>query len=527
MHKRIAFVAAAVATWLYAGGSAWAIDLLGGDFKLSGFAFNESSVATDGGLHRDRPFSAGYRQGDLERMRWSVQLEGDLKLIRQMADFRNVGIFAIGRYARQTETEVDNAIPSPDKFGIGRGDVRTFNGHKYFEDLTLREAYIYSDLTGLPGGDGFVSIGKQQVVWGESDGFRLADIVNPLDLSWHFFLEPFPDIRQTMPLLRFFYYPNMLKGQSVRLETVWTWDFESTDFAPVYCNFTGSPTDRRKACPPGGAVPGAFWNFGFDQTAVPINNKPDGFPSAGAIGERVTFKPTDFGPLTDYEISVYDYYRHYDFPVANNHRSDGSFQFSYPSQNVMGVTFNRFYSDFLFWKDANIVFRGEGTYTDKFPLTGRAGELVKRSAFKWVMGFDRPTDLPWWAGDFGKLMGISPEGRTTFLAVQWFQTYIAHEKQGESGPETGPRQWPTIVTFYAGQRWLTGEELQPGIFIAYEEPQGNILYQPSVSYRYGNYLIFGLTYNMFESFSGGKRRDGFFGPFLQRDELMGKVTFQF
>ena len=45
-----------------------------------------------------------------------------------------------------------------------------------------------------------VRVGKQQIVWGKTDFFRLLDIINPLDYSWHFFFESFDDIRipQTM-----------------------------------------------------------------------------------------------------------------------------------------------------------------------------------------------------------------------------------------------------------------------------------------------------------------------------------------
>ncbi|HQK10592.1 MAG TPA: hypothetical protein PLV30_01045, partial [Candidatus Marinimicrobia bacterium] len=53
----------------------------------------------------------------------------------------------------------------------------------------LREVYIdiYSNWLDL-------RIGKQQVVWGKTDGYFINDIVNPLDLSY-FLLQDFDDIR--------------------------------------------------------------------------------------------------------------------------------------------------------------------------------------------------------------------------------------------------------------------------------------------------------------------------------------------
>ncbi len=57
---------------------------------------------------------------------------------------------------------------------------------------TLREAYVDLKLANAP-----VSfrLGRQQVIWGESDQFRLMDIWNPLDTTWHFQQESWDNIR--------------------------------------------------------------------------------------------------------------------------------------------------------------------------------------------------------------------------------------------------------------------------------------------------------------------------------------------
>mgnify|MGYP003346117687 CR=1 FL=1 len=54
----------------------------------------------------------------------------------------------------------------------------------------FRELYI--DATA---GDWWVRVGKQQVVWGKTDFFRLQDLVNPVDFGQHFFFDSFEDIR--------------------------------------------------------------------------------------------------------------------------------------------------------------------------------------------------------------------------------------------------------------------------------------------------------------------------------------------
>ena len=44
-------------------------------------------------------------------------------------------------------------------------------------------------------GDWWIRLGKQQIVWGKTDFFRLQDLINPVDFGQHFFYDSFEDIR--------------------------------------------------------------------------------------------------------------------------------------------------------------------------------------------------------------------------------------------------------------------------------------------------------------------------------------------
>lgn len=61
--------------------------------------------------------------------------------------------------------------------------------HNYPEKRILRELYIDYHTTNLE-----LRIGKQMIVWGEIDGFRLLDLVNPFDLR-EFILDEYEDSR--------------------------------------------------------------------------------------------------------------------------------------------------------------------------------------------------------------------------------------------------------------------------------------------------------------------------------------------
>jgi len=60
-----------------------------------------------------------------------------------------------------------------------------------FEDQ-LREAYFDVGLKALPLS---FRLGRQQIVWGETDNFRMLDRVNSLDLSWHLQQESWDELR--------------------------------------------------------------------------------------------------------------------------------------------------------------------------------------------------------------------------------------------------------------------------------------------------------------------------------------------
>lgn len=60
------------------------------------------------------------------------------------------------------------------------------NGRLY----PIRE--LYADAVA---GDFWFRVGKQQIVWGKTDFFRLQDVINPIDFGQHFSFDSFEDIR--------------------------------------------------------------------------------------------------------------------------------------------------------------------------------------------------------------------------------------------------------------------------------------------------------------------------------------------
>lgn len=111
------------------------------------------------------------------------------------------------------------------------------NAHPY---CFLREAYADLDL-----GNTHFRIGRQIVIWGKTDSFRLQDVVNPLDLGFH---NVFPDLEERyIPqwiLDATHRFGNVGPIQDLSLEFVWNFD----RFIPVQVGQCGEPYAFTAAC---------------------------------------------------------------------------------------------------------------------------------------------------------------------------------------------------------------------------------------------------------------------------------------
>jgi hypothetical protein len=128
----------------------------------------------------------------------------------------------------------------------------------YKFENTIREAYVDLKLRGLPLS---VRAGRQQIVWGESDDFRMLDRVNTLDTTWHLVQEVPPpafgwdEIRRPFWMLKFLYdLGDVWKFSQSFLE--WYWN--PGDWYPAKIDFLPRPWGVRLYNPLTNPVDGAF-----------------------------------------------------------------------------------------------------------------------------------------------------------------------------------------------------------------------------------------------------------------------------
>jgi hypothetical protein len=126
----------------------------------------------------------GSLAGELSMMRWTLQLEGDYK----PSEFAT--LHWVFRGVRSLQLEADSLANPPDPTGIS--DRAQWVQDKFYTENDLREIYLDIDASD----DVSFRLGRQQVAWGELGQYRLLDVVNPMDPTWHFAsVENFEDIR--------------------------------------------------------------------------------------------------------------------------------------------------------------------------------------------------------------------------------------------------------------------------------------------------------------------------------------------
>jgi hypothetical protein len=101
------------------------------------------------------------------------------------------------------------------------------------DENELRE--LYMDITA---GRHWLRIGKQQIVWGKTDFFRLQDIPNSIDFGRHGFYDNWEDARIPQWSTRYQYQVGSFGPfDNIALELVWLWD----DFEPTGLGQGGEP----------------------------------------------------------------------------------------------------------------------------------------------------------------------------------------------------------------------------------------------------------------------------------------------
>ena len=382
-------------------------------------------------------------------------------------------------------------------------------------EYKLRE--IYTDLAFPPLS---FRIGRQQVVWGETDNFRALDVINPLDLRWHWSRESWEDIRIPLWMVRSIYDIGKIGPlEESFVEGVWIpWDFQRNKVT----------TDPRR--------PWAFIGQGlrtransaiidgkpYDLDVTVLDRKPDRALESSQGGMRfkgiwrgIDFSLNYFFTFGDTGVKVRrDLSSRSDVPTASGAAGTlhSVINTVNPRSQVIGVAAN--YSEEYYTQS---VFRVETALSTGVPVRLKSGipprfdpdnnsfDAVRRTVV--MLAFDRPT----WIRPLNRI-------RTFFLTGQFFwRHYLDYNRFFRGSPSVHHaiiddrvipdrfisvntdklNQDEFVMTFAASTSYGPGGLWQPLFVFAYDPVSTGGYNRLSIDYLFSNHIILRLTQDFY------------------------------
>lgn len=134
------------------------------------------------------PTSHGAKAGKASMLRSTLQLMGEWR------PEEHILVHAVVRLVGSLKLDLDQyaQLPIyPDDMDRRQYNIDTV-WRKYYNEIDLREFYVDIEATSWLS----FRLGRQQVVWGDVNSYRLLDVINPVNNTWHFGpLESFEDTR--------------------------------------------------------------------------------------------------------------------------------------------------------------------------------------------------------------------------------------------------------------------------------------------------------------------------------------------
>lgn len=506
-------------TFVFAHESA-AFTLFDDTLVVSGYLRNETAFRLENRTWYDA--NTGLQNGKLEkghlsRCRSTAWVELDWRLTPQL----RFGSIARAHY--EAKYSLDDRIPEAS--AAYNGDMDNWKsgprGDNMREDFDLREWHLKYRKGGFT-----IKAGRQQVVWGEADNLPMADIINPLDLSWNFTFPTWEEIRIPLRMIDIIYeVPN--SPHKYQIEVVLNpEDFRASTAAPYGDNwhFTGDgswiPLFAMVPIPGINAtqsVSGAI--EGATRAGLPDKHSLRNFQG----GARVR------GLFGQWDTYLYYYHQRSQTPVFTTNPLPGmpfgpfdpfdatfGIRAHYPRINTVGATFN------VYERRTATVFRGECGFTPDKPYSIFQGgffgtRYIEKDTFSYMLGFDRPTWIPF----------LNPT-HTFNLSGQFFQTFIFDLDDDVYTPgtnigEDGDDDMTTYLTFLMMTEYLDAT-LKPDLVFVWNVDADNgfvvpkIGYEPVYSWRLelAVRFIWGDNYN-----------SGLFGRVKNNDEVWLKVEYKF
>ncbi|MEH6628402.1 MAG: DUF1302 family protein [Motiliproteus sp.] len=341
----------------------------------------------------------------------------------------------------------------------------------------LREFYVAGDKY-LPNGDVIsVTLGKQQVVWGKTDLFRVLDVVNPVDYSRHNIYDELEDIR----------IPQWMINAEWRMGATET--FDDSNFSVVW-NFDKFRPSNLGTCGQAYRIldAGCFFSSTINVADLGIPLYSDNVPiihdvedPSWSLGNtQIGFKWE--GVYGDSTFSLN--FLHYRQQLPSLHfrphpmdatlpAVDGVFDIKFPEVNLIGGALD-YYSMAM-----DATWRVEVALTEGEEMPRDTDGHKETDMFRYVIGFDKNQVIP--------ALGT----RSAFLiSAQMFGEHILDHEADMPNEEDN---W--IGTFLF-KGWYLNNRLSPQVIVAHDFGAAATVVAPSISWTPDNHWMVNLSLNV-------------------------------
>lgn len=362
---------------------------------------------------------------------------------------------AIGRIRGDLVDELEPG--QPEQHNRSRFSKRSFLSDQV--ELELREFYVDGEI-----GNTFLRIGKQQVVWGQADGLKVLDVLNPQSFR-EFILDDFEESR--IPLW-------MVNAETqvgdATLQLLWIPDNTYDDISEPGATFAFTSPLIVPDIPPGVPV-----------TVTPVDRPDDPFTDSDVAAKLSVF-------VAGWDLSLNYAYHYFDRPVVRREISAAgvTVRQTYERTHLLGGTFSNVYGDF--------TLRGEvGFSSDRFFLTEDMSD----------------TDGVAESDELSYVLGVDFQGwRDWFVSAQVFQSFLT-----DPTPEIVRDNVDTNATLLM-RRDFMNDALQAEALLIQSLNQSDGVLQTSLNYEWRTNVRLKVGADFFYGNS-----QGLFGQFEQNDRV--------
>jgi hypothetical protein len=376
----------------------------------------------------------------------------------------------------------------------------------------IREAFLIAKMPLASGATWNFQLGKQQVVWGRTDLFRVLDVINPMDYSRNNIYDEMQDIRIPMWIATAEY--RMGAGEVFEDNNIqFVWNFDK--FRPHNLGQGGTPNQildvgdffrSMKNCWDNGCtvanfalarpdMPGYATNFGPGQLGIRQANLPEWSMRNTQFG--VKWEGVLHG--TSFSLNALTYRSQLpslrNLPskgVATNNPFTGqqglwypiiAFDVDYPRIQLLGASAD------LHAESIGSTFRLETalTHGEEFPNTARPSLYSESRVLRYVIGWDRPTFIPFLS-----------TSRAFLISAQLFgQRLLDHELNKGPWGKVGMPDWEQnhIATLLV-KGWFQNDMVSPQVLMAHDFQASATVVSPSVEWLVTDKLKFTFGANV-------------------------------